>query len=202
MKKLLFLTLAALLVSATYAGGYAGPAPRDDGNPPKNEVSVSYGWGSAYYLTGVLVRNVLYSFRLDVDEMKSMGTAAVDYRHYLNGRWAIGGTVCYEASTLPVARLLLPGTGNEAVVDGTMYRNIAIMPAVTLRWLQDRHVSIYSKLALGVMLQIDPEGPVSAAPCTCLTPVGTDFGGRSVRGFLEMNVGTQSLLSAGVKFRF
>ena len=202
MKKLLFLTIAALLVSAQYAGGYAGPAPRDGGNLPKNEVSVSYGWGSAYYLTGVLFRNVLYSFRLDVDEMKSTGTTAVDYRHYLNGRWAVGGTVCYEASTLPVARLILPGTGNEAAVDGTMYRNISIMPAVTLRWLQDSHVSIYSRLALGVMLLIDPEGPTSAAPCTCLTPVGMDFGGRNVRGFLEMNVGTQGLLSAGVKFRF
>ncbi len=202
MKKLLFLTLAALLVSAPYAGGYAGPAPRDGGNLPKNEVSVSYGWGSAYYLTGVLFRNVLYSFRLDVDRLESMGTAAVDYRHYFNSRWAVGGTVCYEASTLPVARLILPGTGIEAVVDGTMYRNISIMPAVTLRWLQDSHVSIYSKLALGVMLLIDPEGPTSAAPCTCLTPVGMDFGGRNVRGFLEMNVGTQGLLSAGVKFRF
>lgn len=202
MKKLLFLTLAALLVSAPYAGGYAGPAPRDGGNPPKNEVSVSYGWGSAYYLTGVLFRNVLYSFRLDVDRLESMGIAAVDYRHYFNSRWAVGGTVCYEASTLPVARLILPGTGNEAVVDGTMYKNISIMPAVTLRWLQDSHVSIYSKLALGVMLLIDSEGPTSAAPCTCLTPVGMDFGGRNVRGFLEMNVGTQGLLSAGVKFRF
>lgn len=202
MKKLLFLTLAALLVSAPYAGGYAGPATRDGGNLPKNEVSVSYGWGSAYYLTGVLFRNVLYSFRLDVDRLESMGIAAVDYRHYFNSRWAVGGTVCYEASTLPVARLILPGTGIEAVVDGTMYRNISIMPAVTLRWLQDSHVSIYSKLALGVMLLIDPEGPTSAAPCTCLTPVGMDFGGRNVRGFLEMNVGTQGLLSAGVKFRF
>lgn len=81
---------------------------------------------------------------------------------------------------------------------------IGIMPAVKYNWLYRDHLSMYSKLALGVIIGVDSGVDADKTRATFgwqASVVGAEFG-SAFRGFLELGFGEQGLLVAGLRYKF
>ncbi len=78
------------------------------------------------------------------------------------------------------------------------------MPAVKYNWLNRDRFSMYSKIALGVLIGIDSgadNDKTTAAFAWQASAVGAEFG-NSFRGFLELGFGEQGILVAGLRYKF
>ena len=81
---------------------------------------------------------------------------------------------------------------------------ISIMPAVKYNWLNRQHFSMYSKLALGVIIGLesgDNHDKTKAAFGWQASAVGAEFG-SAFRGFLEVGFGEQGTILAGLRYKF
>ena len=71
-------------------------------------------------------------------------------------------------------------------------------------WLNRAHVGLYSKLAAGAgyFFANGSDSKDNFSVAFQVTPVGVDFGGEQFRGFLEVGVGWQGIVSGGVRWFF
>ena len=176
----------------------------------RHEISVSYGYLTIPQVvdfiasTGVTLLGGLYIGIADTmtpGEMEypkridngGTGGISIQYLYSLKRTIKLGGTFCYESTW---------GEWN----DGDQYHvhYPAIMATSKFIWFNRQHFGMYSKLSLGLMMAINSKNedkpilmPTGQASSVCM-----EFGGQSLRGFLETGFGHQGLFNFGMKFSF
>ena len=201
MKRLL--SLVALLIISSFVC----LAQTDES---RHEISVSYGYVTLPQFvdlvgtTGVQVMGVFvgimgaFLFQAEVEPLHIIdhggtGSFSFQYLYSLNRRIKLGGTVCYENTWGEW------NNGSDYIVHYP-----AIMATSKFTWFNREHFGMYSKLSLGMMLLIDGKNEDKPIPMLAAqaSTICMEFGGLSLRGFLETGWGNQGLLNLGVKFSF
>ena len=122
---------------------------------------------------------------------------------YAQNEWEHEIAISYGLGTFTdVNSSYLSGIWNDSDKARTKY--FSIMPAVKYNWLNRDRFSMYSKIALGVLIGIDSgadNDKTTAAFAWQASAVGAEFG-NSFRGFLELGFGEQGILVAGLRYKF
>lgn len=224
MKKRFFAALMVLAASVQLsAQSYV--TTKDGYCIPANEISLSYGrvthTGFIYTVGGVL--GTAFSFGLaKVSTMVSTGSFGFEYMRYVHPHVGLGGLVTYEDYLLGFdSRTGKDADGNAIYSKGPVQNHhvLTVMPAAKFPWFSNSHVSMYTKLAAGVAWIHTPEvsvtgvdsdgntktetaeGSDNISVAFQISPVGIDFGGDLVRGYVETGWGYQGLIMMGVRFR-
>lgn len=176
----------------------------------RHEISVSYGYITlpqaidfigtvgGELLGGLLVGIVDVITPGDTEYPKRIdnggtGSLSVQYLYSLNRVIKLGGTVCYENTW-----------GEWSNGNNYMVHYPAIMATSKFVWFNREHFGMYSKLSLGLMLILDGVNGDKPIPMLAgqASSVCMEFGGKTLRGFLETGWGNQGLINFGVKFSF
>lgn len=207
MKKIVsFLLLLTLSAGAFKASAFT---PEDYYKYP-NDIAVCYGVASIQTFVSLLAGTMLV-IPTAIDGMQfngfhSTGCIGVSYHRSLGKTVSVGGTLSYT-------RVYSGFHGKEdPAVTGKFALNwIVAMAASKFYWFKKPGVAMYTKVGLGAGMSLnrftkkDADGTqggssnVVWAPAAQLSPVGIEFGGR-FRGFVELGVGMEGILNAGVKY--
>ena len=152
----------------------------------RNEISISYGVGaftdlSSSYLDGIFPGK----------QTSYIGALGAEYFYRPKSRLGVGLVGTFSTCKW-----------NENDKARTKY--MSIMPAVKYNWLYRDHFSMYSKLALGLLLGIDSSehsDKTTASFGWQASAVGAEFG-NAFRGFVELGFGEQGILVAGLRYKF
>lgn len=201
--------LSLLAAAASVSLMAAGPDDRDVS--PVNEeieivydisyhdVSLSYGLLSINDITGIMDQLVPSLVGFHIADRTWTGSINLGYGYRLTPHMTVGGMLGYS--------------GNMGRLDGRsgyVYKNFySIMPQVKYEWYEKGSVTLYSRLAIGVLIAdlqsrsgIVLEGEQSAATVTFqVSPIGIELG-RTVAGFAEAGFGATGVLALGVRARF
>ena len=79
---------------------------------------------------------------------------------------------------------------------------LSVMPHVKASWFDNPHFGMYSKVAVGAAGVFQKDGESSITWAAQLSPVCMDFGGSDLRGYLELGVGMQGIVTLGIKKMF
>lgn len=176
---------------------------------PRNSISLSYGYGGVVDMLVSSSVGLVDSFLNfisnifdghdqipDITGSKATmyGNVSLDYARRVNGWLWLGGIAGVDGITF--TRYLSNGV--------TSSRNAlywSAMASVKADWLRRERGTFYSKISAGIWgVVADPEQLI--APAVNVTLVGREFGSENFRGFLEAGIGTQYMLSAGIRYRF
>ena len=201
MKRLLA-SFALLIISS-----FACLAQTDES---RHEISVSYGYATlpqAVEVVAVVGGELMGGFFVGMADVILPGDAtypkrinnggtggfSFQYLYSLNRTIKLGGTVCYENTWGE------SNNGSDYIVHYP-----AIMATSKFTWFNREHFGMYSKLSLGMMLLIDGKNEDKPIPMLAAqaSTICMEFGGQSLRGFLETGWGNQGLLNLGMKFSF
>lgn len=206
MKTKFFLTAIAMMVLSTIT-----TASAKDDNFNKNEVMVgAYGGARGYDMNdfGVYAQKFVDSD----DHLLLDGGVNFQYMRNLGRRFGIGAEVNFGRSSA--------GIYNQGFEVGSLrQKNGSILADTRFYWINIEHFSLYSKLAFGVkavdryvsvdnremhlrnVTNMDLEGDSETSFDFKVSPVGVDFGGEHVRGFVETNIAPANFtVTGGVKF--
>ncbi|MBR1575700.1 MAG: hypothetical protein IJ654_04535 [Bacteroidales bacterium] len=191
MKKLYALLLSLPVVCSAYGRDY------------HNEWGLTYSQFTvpqfAYVFGGIL--GVAFSLgNFTFENMIIPGAISLEYTHYANNIFGFGGTLTSDSMTADK----YTGKDGDKTYDGKFQMAfLSVMPHVKIGWFDNPHFGMYSKVAAGGAFQLgggaDAGGITFAAQ---LSPVCMDFGGDSLRGYLELGLGMQGIVSLGIKKRF
>ncbi len=209
MKKqyLIFALIAVLFVSvSSFAADRGAQNSAEAPRYYKNSLDIGYNPGVlSFFRLGVydklakLDAFIPFSDLLigaEATDLRSGGTFSVNYMRRLNDWLWIGGNVNYEYVTLELRSY---ETGE---ISSNGISAIPIMAVGKAAWCRRTHVSLYSKLGIGVTPVFIQGGTVKVKPAVQLTPIGVEFGGNHVFGFVEGGIGLQGVLIAGMRFPF
>ena len=88
------------------------------------------------------------------------------------------------------------------------------MPAVKFDWLRKKNFGLYSKAAVGVTYIFEKEVQDNVGESKKInddskfmvnfhaTLLGVEAGSQKLRGFIELGVGEQGMMQAGVRYKF
>lgn len=202
MKKSI-LAIAMLLISAAGINAsaqefeYTGAA-----RPNFNEISVSYGYITLPYI-GVLMGDILGSVIVSplsnekLGNVSSTGAIGLEYMRYLaSGRASFGAMVAYEG-----LNTVFVDKNDASKVRKENEHAITLMPSAKVVWFNRKGFGMYSRAGVGVTMMMLPKS-VNFMAAVQINPVGMDFGGSRVRGFIEAGFGTQGVVNAGIKACF
>ncbi|MBQ0058094.1 MAG: hypothetical protein KBT20_10605 [Bacteroidales bacterium] len=137
------------------------------------------------------------------------GVINLSYMHFFNKTFGFGGSLSYQEFNFK---------GFYNYEEDCIYDNykasdkyITCMGVFQATWLHKKHASLYSKIGLGVICNTG-NGPANSElfedyreflAAYQLTPIGIDFGGRSLRGLVELGWGLESsLFRVGLRYAF
>ena len=174
----------------------------------KNEISLSYGFGSTTQLGNGIGEGLAMALlsNEELDDGFILGPISVEYfRHLNNPRIAIGGLVSYSKWD---SDELTKGDHQKV---GERKRNyFSVMPAFKYYWVNKNNFALYSKAAVGVGFfncsdkdivkntTKDDNGTYFMFQASF---IGVEFGGK-LRGFAEAGFGEQGFILAGVRYKF
>lgn len=211
LKKILLLSCTALLATTTVFAQRDIKEENWSGNPYEygrnteymlsfHDISLSYGFLTMNDITDVMKGLFEYSLA-DVPMEGSMRTGSMNlgYTYRLTPSLTVGGLFGYS--------------GNAGNIEGTASRVFtsyySLMPQVLLEWYRKKAWTLYSRLALGVVIAnvtqqtgtaIDTS--LTAAAFTFqVSPIGVELG-RTVAAFAEAGFGATGVLTIGVRARF
>lgn len=170
---------------------------------PSNEFALSYGTVSMLDIEMVLGSALVVAATggtWNVKDMASTGALSAQYYHNFNDRTAVGAILTFEDFTGDAY-------SKDAYIGKYGAVSLSFMPAFRYTWLYKEHVGFYSQIAAGIDAMSEPEQEINTKDISAqfafqATLLGFEFGGRSVRGFLEGGVGTQGVVVGGIKFAF
>ena len=194
MKKLMM--IATMLVAALSAS-----AQNED---LRNELSLSYGFGSASVIGDGIGEGFVRAIFSDTENENDFifGPISVEYfRHFNNPRLAIGGILSYSKWDTDILK-----RSNKEKVGECKRSFFAIMPSFKYYWVNKNSFGLYCKGAAGVgFLSTDEKGESNRSDSGTyfmfqITPVGLEFG-SAFRGFAEFGFGDQGFLCAGLRYK-
>jgi len=175
----------------------------------KNEISLSYGFGSLSQLGDGIGEGLVMAFfgaRTEYDNGSKFGPLSLEYyRHLGNPRLAVGGLVSYSKWD---NNILKNDDTHEKV--GEKKRNyFAVMPAVKWYWINTNSIGLYTKAAAGVGFLSNKDKDVAGKSKSensthfmfQASLLGFEAGGK-LRGFAEAGFGDQGFLQAGIRYKF
>lgn len=176
MKKLLM--MLALALTATLS--LSAQEEWDD------EISISYGIGAFTDINSSYVSGIFSG-----KQTSYIGAFGLEYFHRPSAPLGIGllGTF---------------GTCKWRGNDDARSYYIGIMPAAKYNWMNREHYSLYSKVALGILIGKASDGNARTTKVTFgwqASAIGAEFG-NDFRGFLELGCGEQGILVAGLRYKF
>lgn len=203
MKKLFASILLFAAATAAVAQTYTS---RQGYDLPDNEISVYYGQGSCTQLAMALGSAWCTAFTLGaarLEELRSTGAIGVEYHRYVHPGIAVGAVLGYEGGTMRFSTLSGEDENGEPVYspgseDANRFSFIEFMPSVTFKWFSLPSLSMYSRVALGAMLDLSGDGKTLVFAFQA-SPAGIDFGTGRFRGFLEAGFGCQGILTVGLR---
>ena len=200
MKKILVMVAVAMMtvVNVQAQEGY------DD---TKHEIGVSYGamsnstWMSIGDAMGTVIAS-LGAFRYDDGDFT--GPISLEYFYHLSPVVGIGAIGAYAKETKDMF------IGNERF--GEAKNNyITVMPAAKFNWLRKKYFGMYSKVAAGLIFVSKKEDVKQGYTGSSDNSVGFNFqasaigiegGIPNLRAFIELGVGEQGVLLAGIRAKF
>lgn len=211
LKKILLLSCTALLATTTVFAQRDIKEENWSGNPYEygrnteymlsfHDISLSYGFLTMNDITDVMKGLFEYSLA-DVPMEGSMRTGSMNlgYTYRLTPSLTVGGLFGYS--------------GNAGNIEGTASRVFtsyySLMPQVRLEWYRKKAWTLYSRLALGVVIAnvtqqtgTAIDNSLTAAAFTFqVSPIGVELG-RTVAAFAEAGFGATGVLTIGVRARF
>lgn len=170
---------------------------------PSNEISISYGalpFTDIIGVTAGILTTGITGGGVTLSNVRSTGTFSLGYYWYCNNHVAVGCDLVYEH-----LKMTLNYKSGEVKDDNSNF--LSILPGVKLPWFNFKHCGLYSKINAGLCVyqsigESTENKKLSTSFAFQLTPIGVDFGGEAVRGFVEAGFGFQSTVSAGVRFAF
>lgn len=175
----------------------------------KNEISLSYGFGSLSQFGDGIGEGLAMALFSDTeyDDGFILGPISAEYFLHLNNpRLAIGGILSYSKWDSDV---LKRGGSHEKV--GERKRNyFSVMPAVKWYWTNKNSFGLYSKAAAGAAFLNSTEKELSTGKSNDdngtyfmfqISLLGVEFG-KQFRGFAELGVGNQGFALAGLRYKF
>ena len=198
MKKILVLAAVAMMtaMSVNAQNGY---------DEKKHEVAVSYGvWSNSEIIDAFEnVGGALVGARFENE--KFTGPISAEYFYHVKNWLGVGGILAYGQCEQDVYFV-----GKKDGVSKNTY--LTLMPAVKLDWLRKKHFGMYSKLAFGATLRnekYDSDSDSSKDDSDSEVHVnwqasllGMEFGGPTIRGFLELGTGEQGIALVGLRYKF
>lgn len=171
---------------------------------PQNELSVTYGYVTIPQFAETIGAVFGTAFSLgywQISNMHMYGALGAEYFYSLNKTFSVGGV-----ALLDITRGDAIHKGKDGEPDTNLgkynFTFISLMPAVKATWFDRAKGGMYSKLAFGASLAVLPQSSVSANVAFQISPVCGEFGGENTRGFVELGLGMQGLISGGVRCRF
>ena len=148
-----------------------------------HEIAISYGIGaftdlSSSYLKGIFIG----------DQTHYVGPFGVEYFYRPTSPLGVGLVGTFSTCKW-----------NDTENSRTKY--FSIMPAVKYNWLNRDKFSMYSKLAVGVLVGLETGDATEKTKATLgwqASAVGAEYGG-AFRGFLELGCGEQGMLVIGLR---
>lgn len=211
LKKILLLSCTALLATTTVFAQRDIKEENWSGNPYEygrnteymlsfHDISLSYGFLTMNDITDVMKGLFEYSLA-DAPMEGSMRTGSMNlgYTYRLTPSLTVGGLFGYS--------------GNAGNIEGTASRVFtsyySLMPQVRLEWYRKKAWTLYSRLALGVVIAnvtqqtgTAIDNSLTAAAFTFqVSPIGVELG-RTVAAFAEAGFGATGVLTIGVRARF
>ncbi len=163
----------------------------------KNEIGVSYGFGSVSNYASILFEAFTFS---SSDQGGFWGPVGLEYYHHVTPVVSVGAIATIAGC-------------NWKKSNDTTYKNakttyISVMPSVKFNWLRKEHFGMYSKLAVGPIF-INSSSDFNGSKETQskvkvigqVSALGMEFGSQ-VRGFAELGFGEQGILLAGIRYKF
>ncbi|MCR5395071.1 MAG: hypothetical protein K6E86_06740 [Bacteroidales bacterium] len=130
-------------------------------------------------------------------------TFNVTYYRHLTRRWSLGGRLTYMHWTDKCQEDVTPW---NYVSNHARHDCYAIMPSCQFHWLQKKHFRIHSSASVGIGFNHQKQtyygehDNVYCDPAWDLTLVGFEIGGQHLAGVIDINMGTATLLSAGISY--
>ena len=173
----------------------------------RNELSLSYGVGSLAQFGDGLGEGIGLIFsNKEYDDKFILGPVSMEYFYHLNNpRLAIGGSLTYSKWDSDV----LVRKSHEKV--GECNRNFfSVMPSIKYYWINKNNFGLYSKASAGVGILTNKSKDFEANKSKNDTNayfmfqasfIGAEFGSKFC-GFVELGIGDQGFLQAGVRYKF
>lgn len=165
---------------------------------PKNEMSVSWGIGTVPHLIVGFSDALSAALAGNNASEKSYGVFSAQYLHNINKRYAVGVVFAAE---------YVYKEGKDSDKHDEDF--FTLMPTARAYWFRGKSFGMYSRVALGVSMNIY-EVPSVGKERTQIhsdthlayhaAPVAIEVGSNKFAGFLELGYGYQGIVNAGVKF--
>ena len=204
MKKLFVVALIATIAFLTAPAARAQVAP-----VPHNEITLGFGYAalgsmlSSNANTIFRVMNVLDpSFTTIVDTKGGWGYINLGYSYQFNKTFGLGISGGYMIGGIKMN--LKDETGSITAAEGNLF---TIMNTGKFMWFRKPVFGMYSKVGLGVMIfpgklmEDQLMKKTFVLPTGQLSAVGMEVG-NGFCGFLELGVGFQGIVQAGIRARF
>ncbi len=171
----------------------------------RHEIAVSYGaapitmWGNAFSDIAHSLVGTTY------DNDVHIGPISAEYFYHLDEvpRLGVGGSFTYVNHAQDI---LFSGSKT-----GDRTRSyLTLMPMVKYNYVDTRNFGMYLKGGVGLTLGFDKEN-LNGKPTDSetkarfnfqLTLLGLEAGSQHLRGYVELGVGEQGVMLAGVRYRF
>jgi hypothetical protein len=167
----------------------------------KNEVSVVYSTFTvpqAVYVFGGVFGAMFSLGHFTFDNTIMSGALAFEYTHWVNNWFGYGGSVYGEFMTADAYSV--DKDGNKTPNGRFNMGFASLTPMAKFMWFNHPRFGMYSKIAAGLCVGFSEEP--SFVPAVQVSPVCMEFGGGSWRGLVEIGIGMQGILAAGVKKSF
>lgn len=176
----------------------------------KNEISTQFAYFTGQQITSVFKDAFVglntfgdYHFK----DLYSTGLFKLQYHHAAEEKLMYGISVEYEWSGLELK------DKDDNPIDQIIQDNcFSILGSGKLYLQSFSHFGMYMKFQAGIQLvtcdkkiegsQIIDKNSTKVRLAFQAIPLGLEFGGRTLRGFVELGVGTQGIWSIGVKKQF
>jgi len=201
MKKFMFMLVAALMATTSMFA--------QDGYDTKHEVSVSYGYyGTSQFIDdfGSSLGNAIMGN--ETSDEKFVGPISAEYFYHVSPLIGVGGIFVYsQVSQDELSSGKVVGTSTD--------KYYTLMPAVKFNWLRKKHFGLYSKIGAGATYYDwgyeDKSGTSNNTSDDDdtgfnfnwqLSFIGAEFGGETLRGFVELAFGEQGVVLGGIRCKF
>ena len=191
-----------------------------------NEVALGYGRvsipGTAMTIGGIF--GAIFSFgAAQIESLNTTGAISGEYWYRVRPKFSVGAVGAVENVAMQFKNYAgKDGNGENVYKKGTpAYTTFySLMPAIKWYYTAKPNFGVYSKLAVGAMaihsgaITTGSEGnngevvtettPASTSWMIAfqLATVGLDFGSPEIKGFVELGLGMQGLITAGIKYSF
>jgi hypothetical protein len=173
-----------------------------------NEVYAGYGAGSVFYFTRVSqAHNGMSSSSHDY--LQSAGTFFLGYTRNFNRVVSMGVLFSYmPSSTDLTSNYIYENNGYGSSTTGSATDDLlGAITRITFSYVNKPVFRIYSGVAIGVTVDLgkttingQTDKTRKLIPAGQLTMFGVRFG-RALGGFIEMGIGTQGIINAGITYK-